>query len=466
MLFNTVSFFLFLCIVFVLYWWFKNRLQLQNLLLLVASYVFYGWWDWRFLFLIAFSSAVDFVAGHQLHRSSTDRGRKLWLAASLVVNLGLLAFFKYCNFFIESAVILLHSVGMNASVSTLNIILPVGISFYTFQTLSYTIDIYRRKIAPTTSWLQFFAFVSFFPQLVAGPIERAANLLPQFEKNRSFNTYEAVTGLRLILWGLFKKMVIADRLAVIVDAIYANPESVDSMTALLAACFFSYQLYCDFSGYSDIAIGSARLLGFRLTRNFISPFLSRSMTEFWQRWHVSLSTWFRDYVYIPLGGNRSSVAKWVFNIALTFTISGLWHGASFHFILWGLLCAIPLIIERLLNFKQLGSVFTFLLFSLLMILFRADSVQAAKQFYGAILSLSFNTSGLVASGLPAPQLSVAMMLLALLIIAEACLKRTDFDEALTGTRFWFRWVIYYGLITLILLFGVLDNAPQFVYFQF
>jgi len=467
MLFNTVSFFVFLSIVFALYWQLTERLRMQNLLILVASYVFYGWWDWRFLLLIAFSSAVDFLVGLRIHSAQTQRNRRLWLMTSLTVNLGVLGFFKYFNFGIESASLLLQSIGLSTSISSLNIILPVGISFYTFQTLSYTIDIYRGKIEPTTNWLQFFAFVSFFPQLVAGPIERAADLLPQFEKNRSFNKYEAVTGLRLILWGLFKKMVIADRLAVIVDSIYANPESADSLTVVIAAVFFSYQLYCDFSGYSDIAIGTGRLLGFRLTRNFITPFLSRTMTEFWQRWHVSLSSWFRDYVYIPLGGNRSSIIKWGFNILITFTLSGLWHGAGLHFVLWGILCAVPLILERLFNLKSIGAMPTFMLFSLLMIMFRADSVEGASRLYGGLASFSFNSHQILEiTGLSIRELLTTITLLFSLIAAESFLKKTDFDEALNGTSMWFRWSLYYIIIVLILLFGVLDNAPQFVYFQF
>ena len=305
MLFNSIAFLLFLPTVFILYWFVcKKHLRLQNALILVASYVFYGWWDWRFLGLIAASTLIDYIVGRALYKSDVVSKRKWLLAISLVFNLGLLGFFKYYNFFVESWIDSWATLGISMQADTLRIILPVGISFYTFQTLSYTIDVYRRKLEPTRNLLQFAAYVSFFPQLVAGPIERAANLLPQFVRDRVFNTQFAISGLYLIIWGLFKKMVVADNCAFFVNQIFSDPQSYSSLELLGGGVLFAFQIYGDFSGYSDIAIGVARLFGFSLMTNFAFPYFSRDIAEFWRRWHISLSTWFRDYLYIPLGGSR------------------------------------------------------------------------------------------------------------------------------------------------------------------
>lgn len=466
MLFNSASFLLFLVLVFTLYWGLNGQRKAQNWLILIASYFFYGAWDWGFLVLIAISSMVDFIVG----RSMTEAkgfNRKVLLGISLGVNLGLLGFFKYFNFFIESASAGLSAVGFETSMSSLNIILPVGISFYTFQTLSYTIDIYRRQVSPTKNWLEFFAFVSFFPQLVAGPIERARNLLPQFENNRVFSRSLAVSGLRLILWGLFKKMVIADRLAVLVDGLYADPGSNNTLTATLAGVFFAYQIYCDFSGYSDIAIGSGRLLGFKLMRNFITPFQSRSSTELWKRWHVSLSSWFKDYLYIPLGGGHVSTSRWAINIIVTFTVSGLWHGADINFILWGFMCALPIVAERLMKGLKPGVVITFLLFSLTLILFRSESLDGAWVMYCKLFSLNgFHLNALLSIVEDPFDLWYTFGLLGLFVFSEWKMGKPDFDEAMISVRSFFRWSVYYGLLLLIFLFGITDNAPQFIYFQF
>ena len=313
----------------------KHQLRLQNTLLVLASYVFYGWWDWRFLSLIALSTIVDFFAGKAIARSASKSRAKLFLAFSLITNLGLLAYFKYANFFIESWIEAWAGVGVEMHASSLNIILPVGISFYTFQTLSYSIDVYKRKMEPTKDIIAFFSFISFFPQLVAGPIERATNLLPQFYKKRNFDYLNAVDGLKQILWGLFKKVVIADNCAIIVNDIFANYASYSGSTLILGAIFFAFQIYGDFSGYSDIAIGTARLFGFNLMQNFAFPYFSRDIAEFWRRWHISLSTWFRDYLYIPLGGNRVVKWRWYYNLFITFLVSGFWHGASWTFLAWG-----------------------------------------------------------------------------------------------------------------------------------
>ncbi|MFC2175571.1 MBOAT family O-acyltransferase [Bacteroidota bacterium] len=467
MLFNSLSFLVFLGFVFLVYWQLNQRHKLQNFFVLAVSYFFYGCWDWRFLILIAASSATDFLIGFSLEKEQQQGRRKVLLSISLLANLGLLGVFKYFNFFIDSAQIILTSFGVSTSWHSLSIILPVGISFYTFQTLSYTIDVYRGKIKSTKNWLEFFAFVSFFPQLVAGPIERAAHLLPQFQKPRAFHAHNAVKGVRLILWGLFKKMVIADRLASVVDVLFADPTICNSWMALLAGTLFAYQVYCDFSGYSDIAIGSARLLGFNLMRNFKTPFLSKSMTEFWQRWHISLSSWFRDYLYIPLGGNRVSPLKWTLIILLTFTVSGLWHGADQHYVIWGFVCAIPLVIERLFKIKRIGILPTFFLFSLTLIFFRSSGLSNAAVMFERALAFDFQLPTTLSNSFPnAYDLGYTAFFLGVLILTEAILGQTDFDEALSKLKSPARWAIYYGLLTVILLFGVMSNAPQFIYFQF
>ena len=337
MLFNSFEFLLFLPIVFCLYWFvFNKNLKWQNALVLVASYFFYGWWDWRFLGLIFLSTVVDYFVGLAIEKQEEDKKRKRLLYVSVFFNLGVLGFFKYFNFFIESWQDLLTSIGYEAGNTwTLKIILPVGISFYTFQTMSYTIDIYRKNLKPTEDFISFAAFVSFFPQLVAGPIERATNLLPQIEGKRTFKYEQSVEGLRLILWGMFKKVVIADSLAPYVNDIFANYQTYDGGTLWLGAIYFAFQIYCDFSGYSDIAIGAAKLFGFELMTNFKFPYFSRNIGEFWRRWHISLSTWFRDYLYIPLGGSRAGKWKSIRNVFIIFLVSGFWHGANWTFIVWG-----------------------------------------------------------------------------------------------------------------------------------
>src|SRR5690554_5292798 len=354
MLFNSLAFAAFLTVVFTLYWGvFAKAIRARNVFILIASYVFYGAWDWRFLLLIAFSTAVDYVAALAMEKSTSPKRRKGLLAVSLIVNIGLLAYFKYAGFFVESFAAVIEMIsGYRPPELTLNIILPVGISFYTFQTLSYTIDVYRGKISATKDFVKFAAFVAFFPQLVAGPIELAANLLPQFDEKKKFTYQMGSTGMRLIVWGLFKKMVIADNCAPYVNEIFANHAELPSAVLAMGAVLFAFQIYCDFSGYSDIAIGTARLLGFDLTVNFRYPYFSSDMAEFWRRWHISLSTWFRDYVYIPLGGSRRSVSHIYKNLLVIFLVSGLRHGADWTFVAWGLFHGLFLIIERL-GFKSI-----------------------------------------------------------------------------------------------------------------
>ena len=350
MLFNSIEFAIFLPIVFLLYWFvFQRNLKLQNFFLLVVSYIFYGWWDWRFLSLIVFSSFVDYFVGVGLKKEENQSKRKLLLLTSILVNLGFLGFFKYYNFFADNFVEAFTLFGKQLNTYSLNIVLPVGISFYTFQTLSYSIDVYKRKLEPTEDVISFFAFVSFFPQLVAGPIERATNLLPQFYKKRKFDYSQAVDGMRQILWGLFKKIVIADNAAKVVNDVFSNYQDLNGSMLLIGGIFFAFQIYGDFSGYSDIAIGTARLFGFNLMKNFAFPYFSRDIAEFWRRWHISLSTWFRDYLYIPLGGSRGGTWMKVRNTFAIFIVSGFWHGANWTFIIWGTLNAIyflPLLLAK------------------------------------------------------------------------------------------------------------------------
>ena len=419
MIFNSIEYLFFLPIVFVLYWFvFKKGLKPQNLLILISSYVFYGWWDWRFLSLIFLSTIVDYVIGLKIHQSESIKTRKVFLWGSIIFNLSVLGFFKYFNFFIESWVDLLSSVGYQVqSTWTLKIILPVGISFYTFQTMSYSLDIFRKKLNPTKDFISFASFVSFFPQLVAGPIERASNLLPQILNKREFKYQQGVQGLKLIAWGMFKKVVIADSLAPIVDDIFLNYHHLDGGTLALGAICFAFQIYGDFSGYSDIAIGTAKLFGIELKSNFKFPYLSRDIAEFWRRWHISLSTWFRDYLYIPLGGSRKG--KWLSlrNIFVIFLVSGFWHGANWTFIIWGGIHAmmyVPLFIAgtnrkhtndvaaqnrwfpKIKEIVQIGITFFFV--TIAWVFFRSESVTDSVNFIVRIFSdfeiLGINNSGL------------------------------------------------------------------------
>ena len=407
MLFNSVDFLIFLPTVFLLYWFvFQKNLTLQNLFLLAISYLFYGWWDWRFLSLILICSGINYLAGLALASHEEEKKRKLILVTSCILSLGLLGVFKYYNFFIDNFINAFALAGIYLQARTLNIILPLGISFYTFKALSYTIDVYKRKLEPTKDIIAFFAFVGFFPQLLAGPIDRATNLLPQFYIKRTFEYDKAVDGMRQILWGLFKKIVIADNCATFVNDIFANYETLPASALVLGAVFFSFQIYGDFSGYSDIAIGTSRLFGFSSMRNFSVPYFSRDIAEFWRRWHISLTSWFRDYLYIPLGGNRGTKYKVVRNTFIVFLVCGFWHGANWTFIAWGLINAIyflPLLllgknrknIDTVAQGKILPSIkelfqmgITFALATLGWIFFRADSIGQAFAYIGNIFSKS------------------------------------------------------------------------------
>ena len=481
MLFNSIDFAIFLPVVFIIYWLLKAKnINTQNAFLLMASYIFYGWWDWRFLSLIIFSSLIDFFVGLQLSRTEEPLKRKILLLISLCVNLGFLGFFKYYNFFLENFILAFQFFGQSISSRGLHIILPVGISFYTFQTLSYSIDIYRRKLEPTRDIVAFFAFVAFFPQLVAGPIERATNLLPQFEKKRIFEYDKAVDGMRQILWGFFKKIVIADNCAIYVNEIFSNYSQNPGSTLFLGVVFFAFQIYGDFSGYSDIAIGTARLFGFSLMRNFAFPYFSRDIAEFWRRWHISLSSWFRDYVYIPLGGSRGRTWEKIRNIFIIFIVSGFWHGANWTFIIWGALNAIyflPLMLLRknrtytglvaqnrlLPNFKetvQMG--LTFFLTLIALIFFRSAGVGQAIEYISGMFSPSI---------LSVPQiLSIKLCILICAIILFMWIEffQRDKEHALQFRNQAFPILIRWSIYAAIVLSIIWLRAPQqeFIYFQF
>lgn len=481
MLFNSTTFLIFLVIVFLFFWKATSHsLSLGKVILLLGSYIFYGWWDWRFLILIIISSATDYLIGNKIFKAKNNRNRKLLLVTSLILNLGMLFYFKYFNFFIESFKAIFAPFTETDQWSTLNIILPVGISFYTFQTLSYTIDIYNRKTAPAQSALTFFTFVAFFPQLVAGPIERARNLIPQFEIKREFSFSQGTSGLKLILWGLFKKMVIADQLAEIVNAVYSTPENFNGLGIVLATFFFGFQIYCDFSGYSDIAIGTARLFGIELMTNFKTPYFSTSFHEFWRRWHISLSTWFRDYVYFPLGGNRRSSLKWARNIIVTFLISGLWHGANITFLIWGGIHGVLLVAEHYVSpffrfhnkLKNLaGFIITFCFVNFTWLFFRAESWNHLTVLFTNIFTTK--TAGLTSfislltesSHLTAPG-RMLLFVFPVFMLIEFFLNKKNFDDLFSKSPKYVRWGFYYIILASILIFGVLNSAPQFIYFQF
>lgn len=477
MLFNSYEFLIFLPIVWLTYWLvLRKSIKGQNLLLLGASYVFYGWWDWRFLGLIALSSMVDFIAAQKIHDSEKLRSRKAWLWLSIAVNLGVLLFFKYYNFFAGSLVAAFDSLNIYINPFTLYIVLPVGISFYTFQTMSYSIDVYYKKLEPSRDWIEFFAFVSFFPQLVAGPIERARHLLPQFYKERKFDYKTSADGLRQILWGMFKKVVIADSLAPSVDYIYSHYFEVSGGTLILGTIFFAVQVYGDFSGYSDIAIGTARLFGFDLMTNFRTPYFSRSLAEFWRRWHISLSTWFRDYVYIPLGGNRHGIKGQAFNMVVVFTISGLWHGAEWTYVIWGFLHGLYLaqsiywqryvIKGRQIKNKALARINAVLMSSktfgvmcLSYILFRGQSLQHSWAYFKGI----FNTEDFFAIPKEVQGNFHLYFILALLVI-DLINEKQEHQFQLGKVPQVLRWLIY--LIMSILILQYFGTSESFIYFQF
>ena len=481
MLFNSSSFAIFLPIVFSLYWFMTNKnLKLQNLLLLVASYYFYACWDWRFMFLLMFSTFLDYYTGLKIEESKNQNLRKFWLWLSVGINLGFLGFFKYYNFFAESFAEMLQNFGLQVNPWTLKVILPVGISFYTFHGLSYVLDIYFKRIKAERNFVEYAVFVSFFPLLVAGPIERATHLLPQIKVKREFSYEKAVDGMRQILWGLFKKMVIADNCAVFANQIFANSATASGSELVLGALFFTFQIYGDFSGYSDIALGTARLFGIDLLRNFAFPYFSRDIAEFWRRWHISLSSWFRDYLYIPLGGSKGGNWMRIRNTFAIFLVSGFWHGANWTFIIWGFLNALFIMPSIILKTNRnnleivamnklipsLRDVFNILLtFSLTVfawIFFRAESVHHAIEYIVGIFNASLFTIPDVKTAAYATLILIAFFMLIEWIGREHQFALQDF--LVKKPRF-IRWLFYGFIILLIGLFLQTHETP-FIYFQF
>lgn len=472
MLFNSIVFLVFFIVFFIVYWSCNSNLKVQNILVLLASYVFYGWWDWRFLSLILFSSVVDYICGLRIASAKTGSARKNWLIVSLISNLGLLSVFKYYNFFVESFSDLLRAMGFTPNDLSLNIILPVGISFYTFQTLSYTIDIYRNQLKPTKNVVSFFAYIAFFPQLVAGPIERASNLLPQIEKKRTVTRSNFNEGLLQILIGLFRKIVVADTIASYVDTVYADLGIYNSSTIILATLLYAFQIYFDFSGYSDIAIGTAKLLGFRFHQNFNLPYFSKSLTEFWRKWHMSLSYWLRDYLYISLGGNRKGIRITYRNLLLTMLLGGLWHGSSWNFIIWGGIHGVVLSIEKYLKTTQLnqslkkygflGYPLTFCIVVFAWIFFRAQGLDAALVAIKQILLFEFSE----------PYIGNINLIINSIIVVTLALgfdwylyNRKIHLEEFGGTLKTWQFV---GFSVIILMFINLfySTSNNFIYFQF
>ncbi|MEZ4720863.1 MAG: MBOAT family O-acyltransferase [Flavobacteriales bacterium] len=481
MLFNSLEYLLFLPLVFVLYWFVFKKTQSQNVLLLIASYVFYAAWDYRFLALIILSSGIDYLSGTKVYNAKDQRDKKRWLLVSVVMNLGALAAFKYFDFFISSWIDLMDTIGVRTNLEVLNIVFPVGISFYTFQTLSYTIDIYRGKMEPTKDWVAFFGFVSFFPQLVAGPIERAKDLLPQFNQTRAFDYNTAVDGLRQILWGMFKKVVVADNCAILVNEVFGHYEEAQPLQLLAGVCLFFIQVYGDFSGYSDIAIGSAKLFGFKLSLNFSTPFFSRSFGEFWRRWHITLNDWFRDYVYFPLGGNRKGRFRMYFNIVVVFGLCGFWHGAQWTFIFWGLANALLFVVERLLvrdkeeteitgvKLFHLGQlvrmIIVFLAVALTLVFFRAKDLDEALGYFGGMLNFSGQHSfDFSASTRHQAMILKLSLFIPAMVIGEWLSRGQDHPLQRMPKNRGFRYSIYI-VLTLLCIEYLYGDVP-FVYFQF
>jgi len=470
MLFNTLSFVYFLPIVILLYYVLPHKFRW--ILLLLASYVFYMAWRVEYIFLIIFSTLIDYYCSLKMETKETKKEKKKFLFLSLFSNLGLLFFFKYCNFFFDSINRLNSNIGLSTEIPMLNYLLPVGISFYTFQTLSYTLDVYygRQKVEKHLGY--FALYVSYFPQLVAGPIERFSRLTPQLKEHHLFTYDNFVKGMRLILYGLFIKMVIADNLSVFVDQIYESPAEYNRLSIALGLIFYSFQIYCDFHGYSTIAIGCALMMGVRIMDNFKTPYLSMNIGEFWQRWHISLSTWFRDYVYFPLGGNKVRYKLWLRNIFVVFIVSGLWHGANWTFVVWGALYGIVYLIEKQINtrfdlinnFKAFSvghillSLKTFVFVTLIWVFFRSQNLDQAKELFTALIQ---NSDSLISLDIN----PIIGIFFGLFIISDLILYNNRFDRWCDQLSFISRWIIYAILMFSIIIFaGVKDFT--FIYFQF
>lgn len=481
MLFNSLDFLIFFPIVVFLY--FSMPHKHRWLLLLICSYYFYMSWKAEYAILIIVSTVIDYIVGIKIYESKTQKDKNMFLGLSLLSNLGMLFVFKYFNFFSDSARIILQKFAIPLDPLTIKVLLPVGISFYTFQALSYTIDIYRGKMKPQKHLGIFALYISFFPQLVAGPIERARDLLPQFLEKHYFDYKKATDGLKQMLWGFFKKVVIADRLSLVVNTVYNDPTNYTGIPLILATFFFAFQIYCDFSGYSDIAIGAAKVMGFKLTENFKRPYFSRSLSEFWKRWHITLCTWFKDYLYIPLGGNRVSVPRWYLNLLTVFIVSGLWHGANLTFVIWGALHGFYLIFEiitkpfkdkvlkitklnglpRLVQIMEIG--LTFALVNIGWIFFRANNIGDAIYILSHLLNgLSLNFSG-IDIGIGWVNMVMIFLIIGLMEFVHMIQENGGMMQFLDNKPVILRWAIYLTIMIFIVLFGVFDETP-FIYFQF
>ena len=465
MQFDSYIYAVFLPLVFAGYWLLRNKLLWQNMFLLAASYIFYGWWDWRFLGLIIITSTSTFLSGLVI-KNDRSRRSKIWLSLNIILNLGILAAFKYFNFFKDSFADILRLFGANPDFPTINILLPVGISFYTLQAISYSFDVYNGKAKPTRNVIAFFVYIAFFPQLVAGPIERARNLLPQFLKRKSFDYYNAVIGMRQILWGLVKKLVIADNLAGYVDNLLYHPSVMSASSIIMASILFAFQIYADFSGYSDIAIGSARLFNIKLLPNFNYPFISRNMKELWQRWHISLMTWLKEYLYFPLGGSRRGKWRTCLNIMIVFAISGLWHGADWTFIIWGAvngLMLLPFVFFQKKSstnharFRDIPKcILTFLIFALIFLSFRSPNIAHLQECINTLVHGSYLTL---------PMGITAFYYIIPFVIIEWLGRRQEFPIMTLNMPTILRWVIYWSLLFIIAFYGAKADI-QYIYFQF
>ena len=474
--FNSIEYMIFLPLIVILYYLMPYKYRW--LLLLSGSYFFYMCWNIKYSLLMLTSTVITFASGLLIDYAKTIKWKKIWVAISFCSNLGILFFFKYYNFAVDSLIQVFDAFGIGVTIPNFEVLLPVGISFYTFQALSYTVDVYRGALKPTKHFGKYALFVSFFPQLVAGPIERTPNLLAQFDEEHDFDYDMAKRGFFLLLFGLFKKIVIADRLAILVDTVYSNVESYSGQAYWIAAFFFTFQIYCDFSGYSDMAIGSANILGYRLMKNFNAPYLAKSIAEFWRRWHISLSTWFRDYLYIPLGGSRVSFSRWCMNTMIVFLVSGLWHGANWTFVIWGVLHGVWQIIGRLKNnllkkkydntfFHVVSVLITFMLVNFAWIFFRANTVSDAITICRGLF-VKMDNFDILALGLGKADVVLSILLILLLYVTDIISSRHDIYGKIQSFVLPVRWAVYLCGIFFIIFFGIYGelSAGSFIYFQF
>lgn len=466
MIFNTIEFLIYLVVVFFLYWTIFNKSNSkQNILLLFAGYFFYGWWSWKFLFLFIATSAGDFYWARLISGTEDPKKRKFFLSLSILVNLSVLGFFKYYNFFVSEFCGLF---GMTSENLAINIVLPIGISFYTFQAMAYVIDVYRRKTEAEKNILTYLTFSSFFPQLLSGPIERSSHLLSQFKTKRVFNYDFARSGLELMLLGFLKKVVLADNFAAIADKGFSFPNDYHGIDLIIAVLCFTFQIYFDFSGYTDIARGVAKLFGVQLIKNFNNPYFSQNISDFWNRWHISLSSWFKDYLYIPIGGNKKNKFRTQLNLLITFSVSGLWHGANVTFVVWGLYHGMLSVISHLFKIKLpkfIGIIVTFLLVMFGWIFFRAANMNEAFKVIHGIVEFKLQTFSILNS-IPVNKILFLVFTLVLVLFIERSKEtKPEFIHSIFSSRI-LKYSVYYAVLFIIIAVGVFDNTPNFIYFQF